>query len=149
MTAVENAFRWVRIQAVRHMAAHERTGMEWSAPTITEIMTAHTSRAVTVVPFTQRAEALIGVDWVWWADGADAYRMRSPRCGFGARRGASEVGAVGSDGKMRQQMGFHSLPTCTDCCWPTGAYSMAEVTRRMRHKNSTTTLDIYAYLVDG
>ncbi|MGW4330338.1 hypothetical protein ACWEKR_31165 [Nocardia sp. NPDC004573] len=76
MTAVENAFRWARVQAVRHMAACERTGLRWSETTITEIVTAHTSRAVTVVPFTQRAEVLSGADWVWWwVDGADAYGM--------------------------------------------------------------------------
>ncbi|MEV4238933.1 hypothetical protein AB0J47_27575 [Nocardia sp. NPDC049737] len=76
MTAVENAFRWARIQAVRHMAACDQTGLRWSETTITELVTAHTSRAVTVVPFTQRAEALSGADWVWWwVDGADAYGM--------------------------------------------------------------------------
>ncbi len=30
-----------------------------------------------------------------------------------------------------------------------GAYSLADVTRRMRHKNNTTTLDVYTHLIDG
>lgn len=30
-----------------------------------------------------------------------------------------------------------------------GAYSLADVTRRMRHKNNSTTLDVYTHLVDG
>ncbi|WP_433521657.1 DUF6615 family protein [Nocardia pseudovaccinii] len=76
MTAVAKAFRWARIQAVRHMAECERARLRWSETTITEIVTAHTSRAVTVVPFTQRAEALSGADWVWWwVDSAGAYGM--------------------------------------------------------------------------
>ncbi|MFJ1458685.1 hypothetical protein [Nocardia sp. N2S4-5] len=76
MTAVENAFRWARIHAGRHMAACEQTGLRWSETTITEIVTAHTSRAVNVVPFTQRAEALSGADWVWWwVDNTGAYGM--------------------------------------------------------------------------
>ncbi|WP_202125839.1 hypothetical protein [Actinomadura physcomitrii] len=39
-------------------------------------MMAQAARAVTVVPFTQRAEALTGADWVWWwVDGTGAYGM--------------------------------------------------------------------------
>ncbi|MGW4532245.1 DUF6615 family protein [Nocardia sp. NPDC004340] len=76
MTAVAKAFRQARIQAVRHMAACERARLRWNETTITEIVTAHTSPAVDVVPFTQRAEALSGADWVWWwVDSASAYGM--------------------------------------------------------------------------
>lgn len=76
MTAVDDAFRWARIQAVRHMAACEQAGLRWGETSITEIVTAQAARAVTVVPFTQRAEALSGADWVWWwVDGAGAYGM--------------------------------------------------------------------------
>jgi hypothetical protein len=58
------------------MAACEQEGLRWGETSITEIVTAHAARAVTVVPFTQRAEALSGADWVWWwADGAGAYGM--------------------------------------------------------------------------
>lgn len=76
MTAVAEAFRRARIQAVRHMAECERARLTWGETTITEIVTAHASRAVTVVPFTQPAEALSGADWVWWwVDSTGAYGM--------------------------------------------------------------------------
>jgi hypothetical protein len=76
MTATDDAFRWARIYAVRHMAACEQAGLRWGETSITEIVTAQASWAVTVVPFTQRAEALSGADWVWWwTDGAGAYGM--------------------------------------------------------------------------
>lgn len=55
----------------------------------------------------------------------------------------------GPDGKKRQQMGFHSLRHLYGSLLADGAYSLADVTRRMRHKNNTTTLDIYTHLVDG
>ena len=64
MTATDDAFRWARIYAVRHMAACEQAGLRWGETSITEIVTAQASWAVTVVPFTQRAEALSGADWV-------------------------------------------------------------------------------------
>lgn len=76
MTAVDDAFRRARIQADRHMAACEQAGLRWSEPSITEIVMAYAARAVTVVPFTQPAEALSGADWVWWwVDSAGAYGM--------------------------------------------------------------------------
>lgn len=76
MTAVKDSFRQARIHAVRHMAACERSGLRWSETSITEIVTAHAAQAVTVVPFTQRAEALSGADWIWWwIDGQSAYGM--------------------------------------------------------------------------
>jgi hypothetical protein len=76
MTATDDAFRWARIYAVRHMAACELAGLRWGETSITEIVTAQASWAVTVVPFTQQAEARSGADWVWWwTDGAGAYGM--------------------------------------------------------------------------
>ena len=76
MTTVEDSFRQARIHAVRHMAACESADLRWSETSITEIVTAQAARAVTVVPFTQRAEALSGADWIWWwVDGASAYGM--------------------------------------------------------------------------
>lgn len=53
----------------------------------------------------------------------------------------------GPDGKMRQQMGFHSIRHLYGSLLADGAYSLADVTRRMQHKNHTTTLDIYTHLV--
>lgn len=50
---------------------------------------------------------------------------------------------------MRQQMGFHSLRHLYGSLLADGAYSLADVSRRVRHKNNTTTLDIYTHLVDG
>lgn len=76
MTEVNDAFRGARVRAVQHMAACERAGVRWSETSITEIVTSQAARAVTVVPFTQRAEVLSGSDWVWWwVDGAGAYGM--------------------------------------------------------------------------
>lgn len=76
MTAAEDSFRQARIHAARHMAACESANLRWSETSITEIVTAQAARAVTVVPFTQRAEALSGADWIWWwVDGASAYGM--------------------------------------------------------------------------
>lgn len=76
MTATDDAFRWARIYAVRHMTACEQAGLRWGETSITEIVTAQASWAVTVVPFTQQAEARSGADWVWWwADDAGAYGM--------------------------------------------------------------------------
>ncbi|WP_280419857.1 tyrosine-type recombinase/integrase [Nocardia carnea] len=56
---------------------------------------------------------------------------------------------LGPDGKMRQQMGFHSLRHLYGSLLADGAYILADVTRRVRHKNNTTTLDIYTHVVDG
>lgn len=76
VTTLEDAFRWARIHAVRHMAACERADLRWGEASITEIVTARAADAVTVVPFTQRAEALSGADWIWWwVDHRGAYGM--------------------------------------------------------------------------
>lgn len=76
MTTVDDAFRWARIHAVRHMAACEEAGLRWGETSLTEVVTSHAASAVTVVPFTQRAEALSGADWVWWwVDSRGAYGM--------------------------------------------------------------------------
>jgi hypothetical protein len=76
MTTVEEALRWARIYSARQMAASERAALRWSEATITEILIAQAARAIAVVPFTQRAEALSGADWIWWwVDGSSAYGM--------------------------------------------------------------------------
>lgn len=76
MTTVEEALRRGRIDAVRHMAACEQAGLRWNETSITEIVVSRAARAVSVVPFTQPAEALSGADWVWWwVDAAGAYGM--------------------------------------------------------------------------
>ncbi|MGE3328909.1 MAG: hypothetical protein AB7N61_26240, partial [Acidimicrobiia bacterium] len=76
MAAVEEAFRWARIHAVRHMDACELAFLRWGETSITEVVTSRAAKAVTVVPFTQRAEALSGADWVWWwVDARGAYGM--------------------------------------------------------------------------
>ena len=76
MTTVQSAFRWSRIHAVRHMAACEQAWLRWSETSITEVVTSRAAQAVTVVPFTQHAEARSGADWVWWwIDGRGAYGM--------------------------------------------------------------------------
>jgi len=76
MTEVEDSFRQARIRAARHMAACESAGLRWSETSITEIIASQAARAVTVVPFTQPAEALSGADWIWWwVDATSAYGM--------------------------------------------------------------------------
>lgn len=76
MPTVGDAFRWARIHAVQHMAACENAELRWAEPSITEIVISRAAKAVTVVPFTQRAEALSGADWVWWwVDSKGAYGM--------------------------------------------------------------------------
>lgn len=76
MTEVEEAFRWARIHAVRHMDTCERALLRWGETSITEVVTSRAAKAVTVVPFTQRAEALSGADWIWWwVDARGAYGM--------------------------------------------------------------------------
>ncbi|WP_448711924.1 hypothetical protein [Microbacterium profundi] len=58
------------------MAAAEAAKLAWGETAITEMVIAHSSPAVTVVPFTQKAEPLSGADWVWWwIDGSAAYGM--------------------------------------------------------------------------
>lgn len=76
MVSVDHAFRWARIHAVRHMAACENANLRWSETSITDAVISQAAKAVTVVPFTQRAEALSGADWVWWwLDSYGAYGM--------------------------------------------------------------------------
>lgn len=76
MNTVEGAFKSARIQAYRQMEASENAALRWSETTITEIAIAQAAKAVAVVPFTQRAEALSGADWIWWwVDGSAAYGM--------------------------------------------------------------------------
>lgn len=76
MTTVDDAFRWARIHAVRHMAACDEANLRWGETAITEVVTSRAAKAVTVVPFTQRAEALSGADWIWWwVDARGAYGM--------------------------------------------------------------------------
>lgn len=62
VTAVEDALRWARIHAVRHMAACERADLRWGETSITEVVTSRAAEAVTVVPFTQPGEKLSGAD---------------------------------------------------------------------------------------
>lgn len=76
MTTAQEAFRRARIISARHMAAAEAAKLPWGETAITEMLIAHAATAVTVVPFTQKAEALSGADWVWWwVDGSAAYGM--------------------------------------------------------------------------
>ncbi|MBU8832381.1 hypothetical protein [Mycolicibacterium goodii] len=76
MVAVETAFRRAREHSVQHMAACERAHLRWGETAVSEIVMSRAATAVSVVPFTQRAEALSGADWVWWwVDSTSAYGM--------------------------------------------------------------------------
>lgn len=73
---VEDAFRWARIHAVRHMAACEKANLRWGETAITEIVISHVAEAVAILPFTQAAESISGADWIWWwVDASSAYGM--------------------------------------------------------------------------
>lgn len=76
VTTVPDAFRAARKTALHHMRACEDASLRWGETSITEMVTADAARAVTVVPFTQPAEAVSGADWVWWwVDSQGAYGM--------------------------------------------------------------------------
>lgn len=76
MRSVADAFTQARTHAVRHMAACDNAQLRWSETSITETVIAHAAQAVTVVPFTQPAEARSGADWIWWrVDDTGAYGM--------------------------------------------------------------------------
>lgn len=76
MATVEDAFRWARIHAMRHMAVCEDARLHWGETSVTELVIAHAATAVTVVPFTQQAERVSGADWIWWwVDRRGAYGM--------------------------------------------------------------------------
>lgn len=76
MLTVEDAFRRARRQSVQHMAACEKAQLQWGETAVTEIVMSRAAAAVSVVPFTQRAETISGADWVWWwVDGRSAYGM--------------------------------------------------------------------------
>ncbi|MEH3128689.1 MAG: hypothetical protein PGN27_01855 [Mycolicibacterium neoaurum] len=76
MATVEAAFRRAREHSVQHMAACERAFLRWGETAVTEIVISRSATAVSVVPFTQPAEATSGADWIWWwVDADSAYGM--------------------------------------------------------------------------
>lgn len=76
MATVERAFRRAREHSVQHMAACERALLRWGETAVTEIVISRAATAVSVVPFTQPAEATSGADWIWWwVDAGSAYGM--------------------------------------------------------------------------
>lgn len=59
-----------------HMGACDEVGLRWGETSITEILLSRTAKAITVAPFTQRAESISGADWIWWwVDASAAYGM--------------------------------------------------------------------------
>lgn len=96
MVPVEDAFRSARIHSARHTRASEKAHLRWGE---TEIVMSRAAEGVTVVPFTQRAEALSGADWVWWwVDHRSAYGMLVQ-----AKR------VTISSGRWAFDFGYHSL----------------------------------------
>jgi hypothetical protein len=71
---------------------------------------AQAARAVTVVPFTQRAEAVSGADWIWWwMDGAHAYGMLVQAKRFTVTSGRWGFGfgyKVGTTGRLQRNVLF-------------------------------------------
>lgn len=75
---IKRAFRKARTCSVNHMMVCEQEGLRWSETTVSEILMSQVAQAeaVSVVPFTQPAEAISGADWIWWwVDDAGAYGM--------------------------------------------------------------------------
>jgi hypothetical protein len=64
VVTVEDAFRRARKHSVEHMAACEKAHLRWGETAVTEIVMSRAAVAVSVVPFSQRAEAVSGADWV-------------------------------------------------------------------------------------
>ena len=60
------------------MTVCEQAGLRWNETTVSEILMSQVAQAeaVSVVPFTQPAEAISGADWIWWwVDDVGAYGM--------------------------------------------------------------------------
>lgn len=58
------------------MAACEKAQLRWGETVVSEIVMSRAAAAVSVVPFSQPAEAISGADWVWWwVDATSAYGM--------------------------------------------------------------------------
>ncbi len=75
---IKRAFRKARTCSVNHMTVCEQACLRWNETTISEILMSQVAQAeaVSVVPFTQPAEAISGADWIWWwVDDAGAYGM--------------------------------------------------------------------------
>lgn len=75
---IKRAFRKARTCSVNHMTVCEQEGLRWNETTVSEILMSQVAQAeaVSVVPFTQPAEAISGADWIWWwVDDAGAYGM--------------------------------------------------------------------------
>ncbi|MFB8281931.1 tyrosine-type recombinase/integrase [Nocardia colli] len=86
---------------------------------------------------------------------AEGQRMPAPSLSSRVQQAVLAIGGepaklvpYGADGKMRCQMGFHSLRALYGSVLSHGRYSPADVQRRMRHKNLSTTLNIYTNLVE-
>ncbi|WP_280429995.1 tyrosine-type recombinase/integrase [Nocardia brasiliensis] len=86
---------------------------------------------------------------------AQGQRMPAPSLSSRVQRAVLEIGGepaklipFGPNGEMRCQMGFHSLRKLYGSIMSHGRYSPADIQRRMRHKNLSTTLDIYTNLVE-
>lgn len=75
---IKRAFRKARICSANHMTACEQAGLRWNETTVSEILMSQVAQAeaISVVPFTQPAEAISGADWIWWwVDDVGAYGM--------------------------------------------------------------------------
>lgn len=60
------------------MTVCEQVGLRWNETTVSEILMSQVAQAeaVSVVPFTQPAEAISGADWIWWwVNDVGAYGM--------------------------------------------------------------------------
>ncbi|OBB39164.1 hypothetical protein A5763_27650 [Mycolicibacterium fortuitum] len=89
------------------MAACEKAQLQWCETAVTEIVMSRAAAAVSVVPFTQRAEAISGADWVWWwIDGRSAYGMlvQAKRLTVNRRRWRFDFGYRSGTGSQQSRL---------------------------------------------
>lgn len=107
MASIEGAFRRARVHSVQHMGACERAQLRWGETAVSEIVMSRAAAAVSVVPFTQHAEAVSGADWVWWwVDSTSAYGMlvQAKRLTLNQARWRFDFGYPGGTGSQRANL---------------------------------------------
>jgi hypothetical protein len=97
------------------MAACEDVGLSWGEITITEIVLSRTAKAITVAPFTQRAESTSGADWIWWwLDDSAAYGMLVQAKRLKVRAGKWHFGFEYPRGTGAQRLSLMSTAAALD-----------------------------------
>jgi hypothetical protein len=115
VATVEDAFKRARVHSVQHMATCEKAHLRWGETAVTEIVTSRAAVAVSVVPFSQPAEAVGGADWVWWwVDATSAYGMLVQAKRLRVNRGKWRFDFGYSNGIASQQSRLRSTAAILD-----------------------------------